>query len=85
MGPMDKYLEVSTSSDKKALNPFDPYEKVPREHRRLLRGYAKYLYTKRMAPTLVLNVERLKCLPVQFRKPDYLAYMDRYAESLKDI
>jgi hypothetical protein len=84
---MDQYIHKqaapasSQAREETSLHPFDPYEKVPRDHRRLLRKYAKVLYSKRMVSTLVLDVEKLADLPQPFRNPEYLAYMDRWAES----
>jgi hypothetical protein len=91
IGPIDKYVNKqgaaasSQALEKNQLHPLDPYEKVPREHRSLLRQYAKLLYSKRMVSTLVLDVEKLADLPQHFRNPDYLGYMDRYAERCRSI
>jgi hypothetical protein len=83
---MDRYIHKqaapasSQAMEEKKLHPLDPYEKVPRKFRSLLKEYAKHLYSKRMVSTLVLDVEKLADLPQHFLNPDYLAYMDRYAE-----
>jgi hypothetical protein len=49
-----------------SLNPFGPYEKVQRDHRRLLRGDDKLLYSKRMVPTFVLDYARPQSFKVHF-------------------
>ena len=79
---MNSFVQAKSSAGQEpSLHPFDPYDKVPRDVRKTLRAYAKKIYTRKETSVLFLTLNS----SILCSKPDYLGYMDRYAESLDDL
>ena len=82
---MDQYQYVyvdlcAAPVSPKPLYPFDPYDKVPREIRKMLRSQARSIYHKKRTSALSGETGGMPPASEWRQNPHFHAYMDHWAE-----